>query len=147
MILTADKHHQWFFLLINVTKDLTYSWLVYWVLWHKSWRQHPTKHQLYGHLPPIMKTVQVRWTRHAGHCWRSRDELISDVLQWTPTYGQAKAEQPAQTYIQQLCEDMGYSSEDLPEAMNSQGEVAREGQGYPCWWHDMMMMISCVYIF
>ena len=50
---------------------------------NKSWRQHPTKNQLYSHLPPIMKTVQVRQTRHAGHCWRSRDELISDVLQWT----------------------------------------------------------------
>ena len=45
---------------------------------NKSWRQHPTKHQLYGHLPPITKTIQVRRTRHAGHCWRSRDELISD---------------------------------------------------------------------
>ena len=32
-------------------------------------RQHPTRHQL----------------------WRSRDELISDVLLWTPTYGWAKA--------------------------------------------------------
>ena len=40
------------------------------------WQQHPTRHQLYGHLPPITKTIQVRWTRHAGHCWRSRDELI-----------------------------------------------------------------------
>ena len=51
---------------------------------NKSWRQHPTRHQLYGHLPPIMKTIQVRRTRHAGHSWRSRDELISDVLLWTP---------------------------------------------------------------
>ena len=50
----------------------------------KSWQQHPTRHQLYGHLPPITKTMQVRRTRHAGHCWRSRDELISDVLLWTP---------------------------------------------------------------
>ena len=47
---------------------------------NKSWRQHPTKHQLYRHLPPIAKTIQVRRTIHAGHCWRSRDELISDVL-------------------------------------------------------------------
>ena len=28
---------------------------------------------------------------YAGHCWRSKDELISDVLLWTPAYGQAKA--------------------------------------------------------
>ena len=26
----------------------------------QSWRQHPTRHQLYGHLPPITKTIQVR---------------------------------------------------------------------------------------
>ena len=85
---------------------------------NKSWRQHPTRHQLYGHQPPITKTIQVRRTRHAGHCWRSRDELISDVLWWTPTYGRAKAGRPARTYIEQLCEDTGCSPEDLPEAMN-----------------------------
>ena len=85
---------------------------------NKSWRQHPTKHQLYSHLPLIIKTIQVRQTRHAGHCWRSRDELISDVLLWTPTYGWAKAGRPAQIYIQQLCEDTRCSLEDLPEAMN-----------------------------
>ena len=62
---------------------------------NKSWRQHPTRHQLYGHLPPITKTIKVRRARHAGHCWRSRHELISDVLQWTPTYGRAKARRPA----------------------------------------------------
>ena len=67
---------------------------------NKSQRQHPTRHQLYGHRLPITKTIQVRRTRHAGHCWRSRDELISDVLLWTPTYGRAKAGRPAQTYIQ-----------------------------------------------
>ena len=68
---------------------------------NKSWRQHPIKHQLYGHLPPITKTIQVRRTRHAGHWWRSRDELISNVILWTPTYGRAKAGWPARTYIQQ----------------------------------------------
>ena len=98
----------------------------------KSWRKHPTRHRLYGHLPPITKTIQVRQTRHAGHCWRSRDELINDVLLWTPAYGRAKTGRPARTYIQQVCEDTGCSSEDLPEAKNDKGEVAREGQGYPC---------------
>ena len=71
-----------------------------------------------SHLPPITKTIQARRTRHAGHCWRSKDELISDVHLWTPTYGQAKVGRPARTYIQQLCEDTGCSPEDLPEAMN-----------------------------
>ena len=26
---------------------------------NKSWQQHPTRHQLYGHLLPITKTIQV----------------------------------------------------------------------------------------
>ena len=47
---------------------------------NKSWRQQPTRHQLYGHPPHITKTIQTRRTRHAGHCWRCRDELISDLL-------------------------------------------------------------------
>ena len=73
---------------------------------------------IHGHLPPTTKTIQVRRTRHAGHCWRNKDELISDVLLWTPTYGQAKAGRPARTYIEQLCEDTGCNPEDLPKAMN-----------------------------
>ena len=107
---------------------------------NKSWRQHSTKHQLYGHLPPIMKTIQVRRTRHAGHCWRSRDELISDVLLWIPTYGRAKAGRPAWTYIQQLCENTGCSPEDLLEAMNDRErwrERVRDirASGMTWWWH------------
>ena len=89
---------------------------------NKSWRQHPTKQQLYGHLPPFMKTINVRRTRHARHCWRSREELISDVLLWTPSHSRAKAGWPARTYIQQLSEETGYSPEDLPEAMNDREE-------------------------
>ena len=27
---------------------------------NKSWQQHPTRHQLYGHLPTITKNIQVR---------------------------------------------------------------------------------------
>ena len=85
---------------------------------NKSWRQHSTRHQLYGHLPLITKIIHVRRTRHAGHCWRSKDELISDVLLWTPAYVQAKAGRPDRTCIQQLCEDTGCNLEDLPKAMN-----------------------------
>ena len=85
---------------------------------NKSWRQHLTKQYLYSHLPPITKTIQVRRTRHAGHGWRNRDELISDVLLWTPSHGRAKAGRPARTEIQQLYADTGYSPEDLPEAMD-----------------------------
>ena len=92
---------------------------------NKSRGQHPTKQQLYGHQPSITKTIKVRRTRHAGHCWRSTDEIVSDVLLWTPIHGQAKVGRPSRTYIQKLCEDMECSPEDLPKAMNDR-EVWRE---------------------
>ena len=85
----------------------------------------PTKQQQYGHLPPITKTIKDRRTKHAGHSWRSRGELISDVLLWTPSHGQAKAGRPARTYIQQLCEYTGCSPENRPDAMND-GEEGRD---------------------
>ena len=59
-----------------------------------------------------------RRTRDAGHCWRRRDELISDLLLWTPSYGRSKAGRPARTYTQQLCAGTGRSLEDLPGAMD-----------------------------
>ena len=114
---------------------------------NKPWQQHPTRHQLYGHLPPITKTIQVRRTRHAGHCWRSRDELIRDVLLWIPTHGRAKAGRPARTYMQQLCEDTGCCPEDLPRAMNDREEwrervrdiCATSAIWWWWWWH-----LNCV---
>ena len=90
---------------------------------NKSWRQHPTKQQLYSHLPPITKTNQVRRTRYEEHCWRSRDKLI---LLLTPSRGQGKAGRPARTYIQQLCADIECSLEDLLGVMdNREGWQAR----------------------
>ena len=114
---------------------------------NKSWQQHPTRHQLYGHLPLITKTIQVRRARHAGHCWRSRDELIRDVLLWIPTYGRAKVGRPARTYIQQLCEDTGCCPEDLPRAMNDRKEWRERFRDIvSCYQRDMMMMMKYFFI-
>ena len=63
------------------------------------------------------------------YCWRSRDELISDILLWAPSHGRSKAGGPAGTLIQQLCADTGCSLEDLPGAMDDRDgwrERARE---------------------
>ena len=109
---------------------------------NRSWRQHPTKQQLHGHLPPITKTIQIRRIRHAGHYWRSRDKLISDVLLWTPSHGRAKAGRPAWTYIQQLSEDT-----DLPEAMNDRERWWESvwdihADGTTRWWWGYILLCS-----
>ena len=110
--------------------------------WNRSWRQNPTKQQLYSHLPPITKTIQLRRTSHAGHCFRSGNDLVSDVLLWTLSHGRTKAGRPARTYLQQLCEDTGCSPEDLSEAMNDM-ERWRERVSYiradgttRWWWYE-----------
>ena len=120
---------------------------------NKSWRQHPTRHQLYGHLPPITRTIQVRRTRHAGHCWRSKDELISDVLLWTTAYGQAKAGRPARTYTQQLREDTGCSPEDLPEGMIDREkwrkrvrDICANGTTWWWWWYIYIYIYIYIYV-
>ena len=98
-----------------------------------------------ANLPPITKTIQARRTRHAGHCWRSKDEIISDVLLWTPAYGQSKAGRPARTFIQQLCDDTWCNPEDLPKAMNDR-ETWRErvrdirvSRTSWWWWWDLRL--------
>ena len=110
----------------------------------KSWKQHPTKQLLYGYLPPISKTIQVRRTRHARHCWRSKAELISNVLFRTPHHGRANVGRRAKTYLQQLCADTECNLENLPKAMDygdDWRERVREIRAWDMtwwWWYIKM---------
>ena len=104
-----------------------------WALLNKSWRQHTTKQQLYGYQPSITKTSKIGWTRHVGHSWRSRDELISDVLLWTPLQGRTNLQG-------QHCADTGCSLNDLLEAMDDREgwqervrDICADSMTW-CWW-------------
>ena len=114
------------------------------VILNKSWRQHPTKQQLQA----ITKTIKVRRTRHTGHCWRSKDELIRDVLLWTPSHGQAKAWRPARTYMQQLCADTWCIPEDLPEAIDDRDGLRERAWDIRAdgatWWWGWWWSIICL---
>ena len=108
---------------------------------NKLRKQHPTKQQVYGHLPPISKTTQIRWTRHTGHCWRSKDELISNVLLWTPSHGRTNVGWQVRTYLQQLCTDTECSLENRVEAMD-----VRDGWGKRIR-EIRAISITCIYNF
>ena len=118
-----------------------------------SKRQHLTKQQLYGHLPPITKTIRIRRTRYAGHCWINKDELVSEVLLWTPSHRRAKAGRPARTYIQQLCADTACSPEDLQKAMDD-WEVWQErvrdirADSVTWWWAENLSKeyLGCIFV-
>ena len=65
---------------------------------NRSWKDHPTKVELYGHIPPICESLQQQRMRFAGHCWRSK-ELAGDVLLWKPTHRLQPKGLPKKTYI------------------------------------------------
>ena len=87
---------------------------------------------------------------HISYLGVSKDELISDVLLWTPTHGCARVGRPAQTYIQQLCEDTGCNPEDLPEAMNDREkwrETVRDiraGGATWWWWWCFLVVLNAL---
>ena len=64
---------------------------------NKYWKQHTTKQQLYGYFISNSKTIHIRRTRHAGHCWRIKEELISDLPPWTPSHEHVSVVPPART--------------------------------------------------
>ena len=47
---------------------------------NKSWQQHPTRRQLYGHLPPITKTIQARRITHELQVVHARQEACPRVV-------------------------------------------------------------------
>ena len=97
---------------------------------NKSLKQHPTKQQLYGYFPSIFKTIKVKWTRPVGHCWRSKDELISDALLWTPTRRRASVGRPGKTCLRQLNADSPYNLEDLLGPMDERDGWMDEKEGW-----------------
>ena len=82
-----------------------------------SWKKHPTKTRLYGHLPPISSTIRLRRLTFAGHCWRSKDEIASELLLWEPTHGDSKRGRPHKTYVDQLLEDIDCEPDELRPTM------------------------------
>ena len=66
---------------------------------NKSWRQHPTRHKLYGYLPPITKTIQTcrtllekqgrthkRCTLMDPHTWPCKSRTTSTNIHSTLIY-------------------------------------------------------------
>ena len=144
-----------------VVSILLYGWMHY--LDANSMAGEEARRQLHKNAASNIKQVLAATPHKAQTIWPpafyhenyprdSRDELINDVLLWTPTYGRAKAGRQARTYIQQLCEDTGCGPGDLPEAMNDK-EKWRErfrdihacGTTWWWWWWYIYIYIHTMY--
>ena len=83
-----------------------------------SWREHPTNERLYGNIPKLTTMIREQRTRLAGHSYRSKQELASDLILWQPTHGHRGRGRPNKTYIDQLAADTGCPSDHLATAMS-----------------------------
>ena len=84
-----------------------------------SWKDHMTNAELYGKISPISQTIRTQRMRFAGHVWRNKDELASDVLLWEPTHGKQDPGRPKRTFIDQLADDTGCRPQELKNAMSN----------------------------
>ena len=114
----------------------------YELFWTNPGSSNPIKQQMYCYLPPILKTIRVRQTRHAGHSRRSKDELISNILLWTSTHGRASVDRLARTYIHRLCANTRCSLEDPPGAIDDRDEWQERTEGNMCCQHDLIMVMN-----
>ena len=112
--------------------DRNHTWILCAAL-NKYWKQHLTKQQLHGHLPPISQTIQVWQASIARHCWWSKDEHI-----WSRSPEHTSVGQPAKTYIHQLCADTGYCLVDFPSVIAERNEWRERVKGICAvstpWW-------------
>ena len=84
-----------------------------------SWQDHLTNEQLYSNIPKISKSICMQRLRFAGHSWRSKDEVASDLVLWQPQHGIRSRGRPAKTYIDQLRDDTDLLTiDEIKTAMN-----------------------------
>ena len=85
-------------------------------------RNQKTNKELYSNLPKIIDTLMIRRPQFIGHCWRKKDEVISDPLLWEPMHNTRKRGRPATTYVDQLRNDTGLSIAELKSIMGNRKE-------------------------
>lgn len=67
-----------------------------------SCREHPSKQRIYENVSTFSTIIQKRRLRFDGHCWKSKEKLVINVLLWTPNHGATKVKKPRKRHLQQL---------------------------------------------
>ena len=88
------------------------------VLKNVNWQQRITNEPLYAGLPRISTTIRERRLRFSGHFWRSRNEVVRDLVLWEPKHGKRSVGGQARTFVDLLEADTGVPRDCLPAAMD-----------------------------
>ena len=76
--------------------DETYTRILRAIL-NISWKEHPTKIRFYVNILPLTHIIRIRRTSFVGHRYRSEEEIIKEVLLWTPNHGTTQLGRPRKT--------------------------------------------------
>ena len=69
------------------------------VVKNANWWQSITKKVIYAGLPRISTTIGERRLRFSGHCWRSTNEVVSDLVSCEPKHGKRSVGGQARTFV------------------------------------------------
>ena len=72
-----------------------------------NYKDHVTNEDLYGSLPQVTSKIKMRRMRLAGHCWRHKEEIASNLVLWEPRDGTRSRGQQKTTFIDRLLMDSG----------------------------------------
>ena len=84
---------------------------------------------LYAGLPRISTTIRERRHRFSGHCWRSKNEVVSNLVPWEPKHGKRSVRGQAHTFVDVLEVDTGVPREHLPAAMDDRVGSRKKAMG------------------
>ena len=82
-----------------------------------TWQQRITNEGLYGGLPRISSTTWERRLWFSGHCWRSKNEVVSDLVLWEPKHSKRSVGGHARTFASLLEADIGVPRDCLLASM------------------------------
>ena len=82
------------------------------------WQKRSTNQVLYAGIARISTTIRQRRLRFSGHCWRSENEVVSDLVLWEPKHGKRSVGGQARTFVDLLEADTGVPRDCLPAVMD-----------------------------
>ena len=94
-----------------------------------TWRQRITNELPYAGLPRISTTIREKPLRFSGHCWRSKNEIVSDLVLWERKHGKRSIGVQARTLIDVLEGNTWVPTDCLPAVMDDRVGWKKEAMG------------------
>ena len=85
----------------------------------------------YAVLPRISTTIRERCLRYSSHCWRSKIEVVSDLVLWEPKHCKRSVGGQARTFVDLLEADTGVPGDCLLAAMVDRVGWRKRAMGGP----------------